>query len=549
MSANPMGVVGVAALAVCAATFLFWRSKSKPNRRKSQKVISVYTEAEQAKIAAYEEKFSRFLSPLPPEDDISFTANHEAMKKVLTGQYIDISHIIEQPMEVFYAHRAIVKYDNVCALSIRCTVQYNLYCGSVMMLGSDEQRDWLRETCERGETGCFALTEIGAGVLSGLVLEATCDWNGKGFTLNTPTDAAQKIWISQGMTARWAVVMARLRFPSSSADGEMEDKGAHAFLVDLRTPGFDISSMAPKSQFNSLDNARIAAKNVKLPRSSLLSRYCSVDTKGNYSAVGGRFSFLRVVSRLFTGRLCIADTALRVEEQTRLQCAEYLSQRRVYVDKFKNTVPLLELPVFSDLAADMAGVSRVLQKFVYLTEWDFSRHATTTPEKDMSLQLVDDICICKMEGVEFTLHSHDKWRCEVGSFSVMAEAPFGHLKDIILCMRFAEGDTRVLQMKTARDKITRMSLLTWPLRYARHYLSDDKLAMMEEKLALKLAWNMMGVSKARQMNVWNANYATVFPLARAHALRRIHDRISQVADSKDDCEAFVRYALRQLSSM
>ena len=42
---------------------------------------------------------------------------------------------------------------------------------------------------------------------------------------------------------------------------------------------------------------------------------------------------------------------------------------------------------------------------------------------------------------------------EVGSFSLLASSPFGSNNDILLCCRFAEGDSRVLQQMLCRDLV------------------------------------------------------------------------------------------------
>jgi hypothetical protein len=47
--------------------------------------------------------------------------------------------------------------------------------------------------------GCFLLTEMQAGVLSGLIVETTATWDdaSESFVLHTPSDKAAKNWISQ----------------------------------------------------------------------------------------------------------------------------------------------------------------------------------------------------------------------------------------------------------------------------------------------------------------------------------------------------------------
>ena len=68
-----------------------------------------------------------------------------------------------------------------------------------------------------GDLGCFALTEVGAGVLSGFIVNttATYDSNTNGFIISSPTPDSEKNWISQGLTADYVVVFANLIMDSS----------------------------------------------------------------------------------------------------------------------------------------------------------------------------------------------------------------------------------------------------------------------------------------------------------------------------------------------
>lgn len=82
---------------------------------------------------------------------------------------------------------------------IRFTVQFNLFAGSILGLGGPQQLEELSKMQDLGQLGCFLLTENQAGVLSGLIVKTTAEWNKqKGcFVLHTPDDKAAKNWISQ----------------------------------------------------------------------------------------------------------------------------------------------------------------------------------------------------------------------------------------------------------------------------------------------------------------------------------------------------------------
>lgn len=85
------------------------------------------------------------------------------------------------------------------ALATRFTVQYNLYSGTIVALGNEIQRQRLYDTQDRAELGCFAFTEVGAGVLSGAGVETTAEYDPvrKVFVIHSPTLTSRKTWISQ----------------------------------------------------------------------------------------------------------------------------------------------------------------------------------------------------------------------------------------------------------------------------------------------------------------------------------------------------------------
>lgn len=84
----------------------------------------------------------------------------------------------------------------------------------------------LEDMQAKGQLGCFALTEKLAGVNSGLVVETTATWDqgSQTFELNTPYPGAAKNWISQGVVADYAVVMASLVMGGKNL-------GPHAFVM------------------------------------------------------------------------------------------------------------------------------------------------------------------------------------------------------------------------------------------------------------------------------------------------------------------------------
>ena len=83
-------------------------------------------------------------------------------------------------------------------------MQYNLFAGTVMGLGNEQQVKSLDDMQNRGELGCFALTEKFAGVNSGLVVNTIAEYlpSTNQFHIYTPNKGAWKNWISQGLSVR-----------------------------------------------------------------------------------------------------------------------------------------------------------------------------------------------------------------------------------------------------------------------------------------------------------------------------------------------------------
>ena len=171
------------------------------------------------------------------------------------------------------------------AFGVRFTVQFNLFAGSILALGGASHVQRLINMQTEGELGCFALTEVTAGVSSGLVVETTATWDARRrcFTLHTPNPGASKNWISQGLAADSAVVIANLWVDAKNV-------GPHAFYVKIRSEsasiimgsralvdGITVTDMGEKTTANELDNARICFNNLIIPQDALLDRYAGFD--------------------------------------------------------------------------------------------------------------------------------------------------------------------------------------------------------------------------------------------------------------------------------
>jgi acyl-CoA oxidase len=78
----------------------------------------------------------------------------------------------ENPEKFFLAHR-LLSTVGLGGFGIRFTVQFNLFAGSIVGLAGPSQLSMLKDMQAKGQLGCFLLTELQAGVLSGLIVETT----------------------------------------------------------------------------------------------------------------------------------------------------------------------------------------------------------------------------------------------------------------------------------------------------------------------------------------------------------------------------------------
>ena len=117
------------------------------------------------------------------------------LRKLVKSEVLKFTDMREAPEKFFLAHR-LLSTVGLGGFGVRFTVQFNLFAGSILGMASEKQiSDWLPSIQRAGELGCFLLTEVQAGVLSGLIVETTATWDAPSdsFILHTPSDKAAKV--------------------------------------------------------------------------------------------------------------------------------------------------------------------------------------------------------------------------------------------------------------------------------------------------------------------------------------------------------------------
>jgi acyl-CoA oxidase len=220
------------------------------------------------------------------------------------------------------------------SLTIKYTVQFGLWLGSVLLLGTPEQHArYLRQIGTFELPGCFAMTEIGHGSnVRELETTASYDPAPQEFIIDSPGFSAGKNYIGNGAChGRMATVFAQLE-----TGGKW--RGVHAFLVPLRDdagrvlPGVRIEDNGPKMGENGVDNARLWFDHVHVPRAALLNRFGGVEADGTYTSAiasdGARF--FAMLSALVGGRISIAAAGLSAAKSGLTIAIRYAARRRQF---------------------------------------------------------------------------------------------------------------------------------------------------------------------------------------------------------------------------
>eukprot|EP01061_Rhynchopus_euleeides_P020511 TRINITY_DN3336_c0_g1_i2.p1 TRINITY_DN3336_c0_g1~~TRINITY_DN3336_c0_g1_i2.p1 ORF type:complete len:463 (+),score=204.66 TRINITY_DN3336_c0_g1_i2:50-1438(+) len=372
------------------------------------------------------------------------------LRRLVRTGLLKSTDLQDNPERFFLAHRVLAQYAPRLnpGFWVRFTVHHNLCGGTVVALGSDEQVREHMEGESRGLLGCFGLTEKLAGVSSGLVVETTADYDvdSQTFTINTPTPGATKNWISQGLVADKCVVIADLRIAGKSY-------GPHGFIVELRkngevTPGVVHGDMGKKTVGNDLDNAWIAFDKLKVPKAALLNRFADIEGAKYVQKVKGLPVFHMIGQRLFTGRVAVAQAALEFRRSIFEQTKRFTDQKECWTPT--GTRPLSSVPQLKRLYERHTANQALLDEFVGKCERELADHLRnkTLP----TLELVEAIAAAKVKCVEDSIHYVHVLQNEVGSYALMRGTGFEQT-DFLTCCKFAEGDSRILMQKMARDRV------------------------------------------------------------------------------------------------
>jgi alkylation response protein AidB-like acyl-CoA dehydrogenase len=235
----------------------------------------------------------------------------------------------------------------------------------LILFGTEEQKRRFLPRVAGGEISAFALTEPKVGS-DPAKMETHADpiEDGSHFLIN-----GEKLWCTNGVKAGVIVVMARTPAPPGKTRG-----GITAFVVDMDTPGIEVTHRCHFMGLRALYNATIRFTDVRVPRENILL----AEGKG-----------LRVaLTTLNTGRLTLPAACAGLAKRC-LRVAREWSAERVQWG-----APIGQHGAVADKLARMAAQTFAMESMVF--------YAASLVDRDKRADVRLEAALCKLWATERT---------------------------------------------------------------------------------------------------------------------------------------------------
>src|SRR5437588_354773 len=297
----------------------------------------------------------------------------------------------------------------------------------LLLFGTEEQKAKYLPRVARKEISAFALTEMNAGSdPANMSLRADLSEDGTAWGLN-----GEKLWCTNLIKAGVLVVMAKT--PPKMVNGK-ERKQISAFIVDVATPGLEITYRCHFMGLRALYNAVVKFTNVRVPRENIISK----------EGAGLKVA----LTTLNTGRLTLPAACVGVSKRL-LEISRKWAGERIQWG-----VPIGKHAAIAGKIAEMAGNVFAMEAMTFLTSSLLDRKAG-----DLRIETA----MCKMWATEMTWHIADEAMQVRGgrgyetahSLAGRGEAPISverFLRDCRVNTIF-EGSSEIMRLFIAREAL------------------------------------------------------------------------------------------------
>lgn len=246
------------------------------------------------------------------------------------------------------------------SLAVLMSVNNSLVCAPILRFGSAEQKKRYLAPLAQGQwLGCYALTESGAGSDAGSI-QTIAERRGEDYVLS-----GSKVFTTNSRRADLAIVYAL----TDAAQGK---KGISAFLVETKTPGFEVGKPEDKLGLRSSDTASITLENCRVPEGNLLGR----EGEG----------FRIALATLDGGRIGIAAQALGIAQGCLEESLGHAAQRRQFGQ------PIAGFQAIQWMLADMATELDAARLLTYRAAWLAQDGRSFTKEAAMAKLFASESC-------------------------------------------------------------------------------------------------------------------------------------------------------------